>query len=174
MLATSVLIGINSAAGSIGHREAFETVREVDSRLEARPGESRDVAFLSEALHGYAWCVSRGYRKTARLNGYQGGAAVLAECFGAHERAAAVYSELVAAGHPPDRRVFKSMLSIADRIGCGTSGRELWADMARWGVEPDHGMYLSMINALGHAGELVEMRALLDEMAKVWCWLQLP
>ena len=91
--------------------------------------------------------MARGYRSTAVRNSYQGGEAVAAASFGAHERAAALYSELLAAGHTPDRRVLRSMFSIADRIGCAKSARHLCGELETLGgvdialdFTVDHGM----------------------------------
>ena len=112
--------------------------------------------------------------KSERIDGYCGKQAVVAKCAGTHEFAASMYGEMLDSGlckgHVDAKlkrqlkSMINSMLYISERLGSAKVCLELKHDLEAFGIPITHNMYVHMIGALGHSGDLDGMGQILEEL----------
>lgn len=139
-----------------------------------RQNVKRDARFYVQALANCAHCVRRAYLKSERIDGYCGKQAVVAKCAGTHEFAASMYGEMLDSGlckgHVDAKlkrqlkSMINSMLYISERLGSAKVCLELKHDLEAFGIPITHNMYVHMIGALGHSGDLDGMGQILEEL----------
>jgi pentatricopeptide repeat protein len=163
--AKAVLHSVNVGKYSI--RRVASVLTAVDKAVQ-RAGIGRDAIYYGQGLSNCARCVSRAYGATSRIDGYQGVDSIVHKCAGTHEYAAHLYAEMLESDVQCSplqlRKMITNMLFVADKLGSSTVAKQMWEDLAAFGVDPDHNTYLHMIGALGHAGDLDSMAKVMEDL----------